>query len=308
LPSWGHVSLAHELLSAEEGGTGAAQSRLKSDAASSCRRIGLPKSRRTTDAAKPKFVRIDSGMIEHKTIGRDEASRILALEENHFLDFKSSAIAPAKLSESISAFANTAGGELFIGISQINNKRINEWNGFRSFEESNGLFAYIQNVNAVASSYTGLWLNCREYNGYVLQLIIPKTRDIILATDGYAYVRHNAQNVRLKSPEEINRLQLDKGIVTYEDEITNVDRDTITNSIVTLKFILSQVPSAEPDEWMKKQSLLIDPGRPTVAGVLLFADEPQAALPKRSAIKVLRYGTREEEGRREQLCGRPSDY
>src|SRR5277367_6065336 len=56
---------------------------------------------------------------------------------------------------------------------------------------------------------------------------------------------------------------------------------------------------------MRKQALLIDPRRPTVAGVLLFSDEPQATLPKRSAIKVLRYGSREEEGRREQLAGDP---
>jgi ATP-dependent DNA helicase RecG len=157
----------------------------------------------------------------------------------------------------------------------------------------------------VASSYTDVWLSCQDYVGHVLQLIVPKTREIILATDGHVYVRHNAQNIRLRSPEEITRLQLDKGIVTYEDEVTNVEAAAITNSIVTLSFILDQVPSAEPDDWMKKQRLLIDPGRPTVAGVLLFSDEPQAVLPKRSAIRVLRYGSREEEGRREQLAGDP---
>jgi ATP-dependent DNA helicase RecG len=124
----------------------------------------------------------DKGMIEHKTVDRAEADRILALEENHFLDFKSCLILPAKLSESISAFANTAGGELFIGITQTNNKHTSEWIGFRAYEDSNGIFAYIQSVNAVADSYTGVWINCREYNGHVLQLIIPKTRDIILAT------------------------------------------------------------------------------------------------------------------------------
>jgi ATP-dependent DNA helicase RecG len=104
-------------------------------------------------------------MIEHKTVDRTEANRILALEENHFLDFKSSIVLPAKLSESISAFANTAGGELFIGISQTNNKRVNEWNGFRSYEDSNGVFTYIQSINAVAGSYTGVWINCLECNG-----------------------------------------------------------------------------------------------------------------------------------------------
>ena len=35
--------------------------------------------------------------------------------------------------------------------------------------------------------------------------------------------------------------------------------------------------------------------------LLLFSDEPQAALPKRSAIKILRYKSKEEEGTRETL-------
>jgi ATP-dependent DNA helicase RecG len=51
---------------------------------------------------------------------------------------------------------------------------------------------------------------------------------------------------------------------------------------------------------MKKQNLIQD-GKPIVAAVLLFSDEPQAALPKRSAIKLLRYQTREHEGGRDQL-------
>jgi ATP-dependent DNA helicase RecG len=55
---------------------------------------------------------------------------------------------------------------------------------------------------------------------------------------------------------------------------------------------------------MRKQNLVRD-DRPVVAGVLLFSDEPQAALPKRSAIKIFRYKSREEEGRREQLAGDP---
>jgi ATP-dependent DNA helicase RecG len=45
--------------------------------------------------------------------------------------------------------------------------------------------------------------------------------------------------------------------------------------------------------------------KPTVAGVLLFADEPQAAIPKRSAIKVFRYATREEGLDRETLAFDP---
>jgi ATP-dependent DNA helicase RecG len=38
---------------------------------------------------------------------------------------------------------------------------------------------------------------------------------------------------------------------------------------------------------------------------MLFADEPQAALPKRSAIKLYRYKTRDVEGNRESLAFDP---
>ncbi len=52
--------------------------------------------------------------------------------------------------------------------------------------------------------------------------------------------------------------------------------------------MLDVVPTAEPEDWLKKQNVVVN-DRPTVAGVLLFSDEPQALLPKRSGIKVYRY-------------------
>jgi len=242
-------------------------------------------------------------MIEQKTIDKAEVGRILALEEGHFLDFKAMAIAPAKLSESVSAFGNTAGGELFVGVSEAANKYL--WQGFATMEDANGLFQVLQGMTPLSNNYNATWLTCAEASGHVLQLVIPKTRDIVFATDGHPYIRQNAQNFRVTGAANLERLRLDKGVTTFEDDVVNVSGDTITNSETALRFILQQVPSAEPDVWMKKQNLLSGDNRPIVAGVLLFADEPQAALPKRSAIKIFRYGSREEEGRREQLAGDP---
>jgi ATP-dependent DNA helicase RecG len=56
--------------------------------------------------------------------------------------------------------------------------------------------------------------------------------------------------------------------------------------------------------WIAKQNLIVG-DKPTVAGILLFADEPQAALPKRSAIKLYRYKTKDAEGSRESLAFDP---
>ena len=45
---------------------------------------------------------------------------------------------------------------------------------------------------------------------------------------------------------------------------------------------------------MVKKKQLIRDAKPTVAGAMLFADEPQALLPKRSGVKIYRYQTKEE--------------
>jgi ATP-dependent DNA helicase RecG len=68
--------------------------------------------------------------------------------------------------------------------------------------------------------------------------------------------------------------------------------------------MLEAVPSAEPETWLRSQFLILNE-KPTVAGLLLFADEPQAALPKRSAIKIFRYGTTEEGVDRDRLMFQP---
>lgn len=74
----------------------------------------------------------------------------------------------------------------------------------------------------------------------------------------------------------------------------------LIESGVTKEFIQYVVPNAQPEAWLKKQSLIVNE-MPTVAGVLLFSEEPQAQLPKRCGIKVYRYKTQEKEGFRDVL-------
>lgn len=80
--------------------------------------------------------------------------------------------------------------------------------------------------------------------------------------------------------------------------------ETVTQSEVISGFVDQVVPTSTAEVWLKKQALL-RAGRPTVAGVLLFADEPQAAIPKRCGIKVYRYKTKEAAGFRGALAFDP---
>lgn len=239
--------------------------------------------------------------MQVRSIPAEDVAIILEKEEGHFLDLKAREIAPGKLTQSISAFANAAGGEIFVGVAETNSAtgKFRTWNGFADQEAANAIFQVIEQIGG-PGLVEATFLAAEAYAGLVLHLLIQKTRQIVRATDGIAYVRRGAQKLPASTPEALRRLELDKGVATYEDELVKADAAVITNSITSLGFLINQVPSAEPDSWLRSQQVLAD-GGPTVAGALLFCDEPQALLPKRSAIKVLRYKTVDDELDREAL-------
>jgi ATP-dependent DNA helicase RecG len=232
---------------------------------------------------------------------------VLALPEGHFHDLKSKDIAPTKLTRTIAAFANASGGEIYVGIDELAGPagaKIRKWRGFADPEEANGHLQAFEQVFPLGSYYTATFLSCQSEIGLVLQLQIFKSKDICKALDGNVYTRRGAQNLPLTTEEQLARLRLDKGITSFETETVNVDKSLVSNSTVTLQFLLSVVPTAEPEPWLRKQ-LLLHGDKPTVAAVLLFAEDPQAILPKRCGIKVLRYKTTERVGSRDTLAFNP---
>ncbi len=68
-------------------------------------------------------------------------------------------------------------------------------------------------------------------------------------------------------------------------------------------FFNNNIPKSAPNDWLKKQRLFIN-DHLTVAAELLFCDEPQICLPKRSSIKVFRYKS-SETADRDTLAGQP---
>jgi ATP-dependent DNA helicase RecG len=246
-------------------------------------------------------------VAEQKEIETEEAQAILGFEEGHYLDLKRVEIKPAKLTETVSAFANTSGGEIFVGIGEVTKEdgaKVREWAGFADMEAANAHFQVLEKLGELANHYAAEFLSCDGLPGQVLHLTIPKTTDIINASDGTPYIRRNAQNLPVDTDERLQRLRLNKGVVTFEDQTLSIPSKVVSNSKAMIEFLLEVVPSAEPDEWLESQFLLTR-GQPTVAGVMLFADEPQAALPKRSAIKIFRYKSKAEEGTRDTLAFDP---
>lgn len=215
-------------------------------------------------------------------------------------------IKPSKLTRTVSAFANASGGELYIGVDEVekNGVKGREWRGFINQENANGFLQVFEEIFPLGQDYIYTFLSCKGSSGLLLQVNILKTREVIKASDGIVYLRRGAQNLPQDTAEKLARLKLDKGIESFEKSTVDVNIETVSNSIPVLDFMLRVIPTAEPLQWLRKQQLIFN-GKPTVAGILLFAEEPQALLPKRCGVKVYRYRTSEQEGRRENLVFDP---
>lgn len=243
-------------------------------------------------------------MINHVELGGDEALAIVQTEEGHFADLKSTQISPAKLSRTISAFANASGGDLFIEIDEDTRTGAREWNGFATQEDANACIAVFENIYPLSDGMRIQFFSGPQHLGLVLTVHCPKTQRIVHASDGVAYLRRGAQNLPQKTDERLRALELAKGVHTFEDETIDIDKERLTKSQILRDFVNHVVPRATPLQWLNRQLLLKD-GKPTVAAILLYDGEPQVVLPKRCAIKIFRYKTTDEEGSRASLTFQP---
>src|SRR5262245_4915592 len=76
--------------------------------------------------------------IDIQSISATQRELVLHTGEGHFSDVKAVEIKPAKLTESIAAFANSDGGELYVGIDEVGVTKERRWRGFQDIEAANG--------------------------------------------------------------------------------------------------------------------------------------------------------------------------
>jgi ATP-dependent DNA helicase RecG len=244
--------------------------------------------------------------IEVRRVTAREVHHILHDGENHFRDLKSIVIEPAKLTRTISAFANSDGGDLYVGVSQkdVGGEMVWEWQGFPNLEAANGHLQAFEELLPLGEGYSCTFLQSDSHLGLVLQATVNKSRGIIRTSKGKSYVRRGARNQPVITEEDLRLLSYRKGVQSFIDETVAVPLAVATESAIMRRFAEHVGLSVEPEAWLTQQIFIRD-GKPTVGCVLLFADEPQAILPKRCGVKVFGYSTDAAQGYRDALTDNP---
>lgn len=193
--------------------------------------------------------------IAEVEIDQDQFKKIIEKGEGHFSDLKSAAISPAKLTQSMSAFANADGGELFVGIDEARHGRF-RWIGFADVEAANGHIQAFEKFFPLGAYFSYEFLRLRGEKGLVLHCEIDKTPDVRSSSGGDVYVRRGAQNLKQQSGAEIDRIKLNKGIYSFEDHILNAEESEISNSATIIGFMIEVVPLSEPEVCFESRSYL----------------------------------------------------
>jgi ATP-dependent DNA helicase RecG len=108
----------------------------------------------------------------------------------------------------------------------------------------------------------------------------------------------------LKDPDRIPQLSFAKGASSFEDIILpDLIAEQIVEAPELLSFLADYSPKTDPLEFTINQNLLdFKTWQPRTVGVLLFHPSPSAVVPRKCAIKITRYETKEDDPERDHLA------
>lgn len=247
--------------------------------------------------------------MKTRQLSTPEAADLISRRESHFFDFKSSRSKGSTIEKIAVALANAEGGEFVVGIEdpKLGSDLVDRWKGFESEEDGNGIFQSLALHADPPVPYSAEWLSISDDQdlGLVCRIHILKSPDVHKTSGGKVYVRRNAQNLEI-SGAEVADLALSKGTRSYEDKyVESYGFDRLSTAPALVEFLASFSPRTEPLDFAMSQELVSDDGRVTVAGALLYSENPSATVPRRCAVRISRYATKESEAHRDHLEGAP---
>ena len=188
-------------------------------------------------------------------ICQDQIDTLLKLDEDHFNDLKSKRIAPAKLQETLVAFANSDGGDLYVGI-EDKAEQGERVIGFQEPEEANGILATLLEGTVPAVENLGWEFLDTNGRGLILHFSIPKSPKVHYTAGGDCFIRVNAQKLKIKG-EKVTQLGYSKGAELYERKaVEDVDVDEMAECEKLAAYMGQVKSSLDVKVFLQKQRLL----------------------------------------------------
>lgn len=231
-----------------------------------------------------------------KDLSDSEALELCMKEEDHTYDKKAFGISGKKVQKIGCAFANSDGGTFVIGISDDKEESDprNRWRGAPKIEDFNSV---IQSLSEIRPGLDWNFYFARNSNntGYIFIANIEKSSFVHKTSDDKVYQRISAQSLPLTS-EQIVQLTFAKGTASFEDQvIIDSEPEDITDSQEIKRFLTEMSPKTDSIDFVINQNLVDRKSwDPKCAGILLFNDNPSAIMPRKCAVKISRYETKEE--------------
>lgn len=239
-----------------------------------------------------------------KTLSPVDARQYVTRAEDHIYDKKSAEASGKTVQKIAVALANADGGEFAVGICDESEEPDPEkrWRGRDTVEAFNPILQALFEV-VPTLPMDSLFLHSSGYPGYVLLVRIEKSSVVHHTADNTVYVRVGAQSLPVKDPQRIMELQFAKGAASFEDQtLPELRTEEISDAAELGRFLAAYSPKTDPLEFVTNQNLVDrTTWHPRVAGILLFNDNPSAALPRKCAVKIARYETKEDDPERDHL-------
>ncbi|MCU7842005.1 MAG: putative DNA binding domain-containing protein [Candidatus Thiodiazotropha sp. (ex Troendleina suluensis)] len=240
-----------------------------------------------------------------REITDEEILALVSREESHFFDKKSARISGKGIQKIAVAFANADGGEFLVGIADDRDapQLEDRWQGVENIEALNSHLQAIFTIQpALDVRYE--FLKHTDQKNYVLRVSIEKSSEVHKASDQTVYQRYGAQSLPIKDPQQIAQLSFAKGSSTFEDQILKeVPPEQIVEADELRTFLSEYSPKTDPLDFVINQNLLDNrTWEPRVASVLLFHQAPSALVPRKCAVKITRYETKEDDPERAHLA------
>lgn len=236
---------------------------------------------------------------------------VLDLKEWSRFECKRPEVKPLKLLETACAFLNSEGGLIAIGVEDPNKAaRSNRVIGISQYASQLSEVHNLITKEFEPPLIEGIILteieviNRHGAADKIILLKVPKGRDIHSLKKGDTFVRKGSSNFKIGATE-ITRLRFEKGSLKYEEELARtVTLDDLDTNL--LQQYKRDNDSLEDNDW----NFLRDNGLAqriqgedvlTMAGVLLFANNPVITLKSKCSIKVSHYY-----GQKRDYSGQPN--